>query len=155
MHFLNEETQFEFNPKTQILNLRPFTSTPTRLAFITWPNIVIYYHLGISFAIVLTQNLHRLRMKPFMEIDASTITQIKSARGTKIHAKMEGNAGIMFCLHTYLTKVELTSNPASRHALWHKFSILFPGNIIFEFWNYFFMIFSDKMSLRYYYWILL
>ena len=102
MHFLNEETQFEFNPKTQIWNLRPFTSTPTRLAFITWPNIVIYYHLGISFAIVLTQNLHRLRMKPFMEIDASTITQIKSARGTKIHAKMEGNAGIMFCLHIWL-----------------------------------------------------
>ena len=96
MHFLNEETQFEFNPKTQILKLRPFTSTPTRLAFITWPNIVIYYHLGISFAIVLTQNLHLLKMKPFMEIDVSTITQIKSARGTKIHAKTEENAGIVF-----------------------------------------------------------
>ena len=31
-----------------------------------------------------------------MEIDVSTITQIKSARGTKIHAKTEENAGIVF-----------------------------------------------------------
>ena len=73
-----------------------FSSLCAPAPFIAWPNIVIYYHLGISFAIVLTQNLHLLKMKPFMEIDVSTITQIKSARGTKIHAKTEENAGIVF-----------------------------------------------------------
>ena len=58
-----------------------------------WPLILIYCNLGISFAIVLIQNLHLHKMKHFMETDVNIIMQIKSVLGIRIHAKMVENAG--------------------------------------------------------------